>query len=102
MRLEMALRYRPRITRSASWFGIAPPASSLGATVDWSSHAQEARDQGFVEIPGPVPSWVRRAVKDPLHEPADMAALLASIYFVGAGGVGVALGSTGVRGIGAA
>lgn len=40
---------------------------------------------GYVEIPGPVPSFELRAVADPFHRPDDLAALLASMGYAVAG-----------------
>jgi hypothetical protein len=42
---------------------------------------EEARRQGFVVVPGPVPSTISIRIRDPFHVPMEFAAILMSEGF---------------------
>jgi len=83
MRLEMQLRYAAGEAAVGDLVWDSE-AGTLGGTMGRAvrSYAELAQRYGFVELPGPVPSYVRREVHDPLREPGDMAALIVSMGFI--------------------
>jgi hypothetical protein len=42
---------------------------------------EEAKRQGFVEVPGPIPSTIRIRIRDPFRIPKEFAAIIMSLGF---------------------
>jgi hypothetical protein len=75
--------YHPDGARPVGTIGWDPNNGRLWGTLAERIRAagEEAKHQGFVDVPGQVPSTTSIRIRDPFHVPKELAAIIISLGF---------------------